>query len=70
MLRGKCVGLKITLEAFTPNRLETLRVEARKELRARRAGYAVRWIEIVPLSKKTTVVRRMPILAGVHPAPG
>ena len=63
------VGFEVAVEAFPPDGVEPFRVQTGKEIRARRTGDAVRRIETIALAQETPVVRRMPILAGIHPAP-
>ena len=70
MLGREGIRLEIAVEALAPDRVESPGVEAGKELGPRRAYDAVGRIEIVSLSEKAAVVRRVPVLAGVDAPPG
>src|SRR5438876_1397890 len=70
MLRGDGVGFEIALEAFSPDGVEALGVEAGQEVGARRASHAMRRVEVILPAEEAAVVRRVPVLAGVAPGPG
>ena len=69
MLGGDGVRLEIGLEAFAPDCVEALRLEAWHEFGPRRVLDAMRWIEIVGFAEKAAMIRWMPILARVDAGP-
>src|SRR5260370_833405 len=69
MLRGDRIGVAVALESLAPDCSKPFGTQTSKELRARRARAAVRRVQDIALTEKTAMIRRMPILAGVHARP-
>src|SRR5262249_9702869 len=67
ILRGDGVGIGIFVKSFSPHGVKALCVKAGNEVGSRRAGHAMRRIEVIALAEEAAMIGRMPILAGVDP---
>src|SRR4051794_33635567 len=69
MLRGERKCLQVTGVALAPDRVKAIRHQSRKKLGCGRSHDAVWRIQVVTLATETTVIGRMPVLAGVDASP-
>src|SRR5438132_13321844 len=70
MLGRDRISICVSMEAFAPDGVKAIRVQTGDEFGPRRSCYTMPRIQIVPLSEKVAMIRRMPILSGVDSTPG